>query len=154
MAKNNCRKGFVEVPQMTLNALKSLLFGNEGVDLSSIINDLKPNENDELTAINVGLVYKGLTPEVDKSTRYYRDYMTLVKWEFVGVSLILGVVKVKRFTKWFDQKTQKLDDEWKEDDRIQVYGFDQWLENSTKEDDIISELKERFPAPKPQESAI
>ena len=154
MAKNNCRKGFVEIPQMTLNALKGLLFSKEGVDLSAIINDLKPNESDELTAINVGLVYKGLTPEVDKSTRYYRDYMTLVKWEFVGISLILGVVKVKRFTKWFDQKTQKLDDEWREDEGVQCYGFDQWLENSTKESEIIEELKARFPAPKPQEPAI
>ena len=150
MAKNNCRKGFVEVPQMTLNALKGLLFGNEGVDLSSIINDLKPNEDDELTAINVGLVYRGLTPEIDKSTRYYRDYMTLVKWEFVGVSLILGVVKVKRFTKWFDQKTQKLDDAWREDEGVQVYGFDQWLEKSTNESEIIAELKEKFPAPNPE----
>ena len=154
MAKNNCRKGFVEIPQMTLNALKGLLFGNEGVDLSAIINDLKPCEGDELTAINVGLVYKGLTPEIDKSTRYYRDYMTLVKWEYVGVSLILGVVKVKRFTKWFDQKAQKLDDEWREDEGIQCYGFDQWLEKSTNESEIITELKERFPAPKPQESAL
>ena len=155
MAKNNCRKGFVEVPQMTLNALKGLLFTNEGgVDLSSIINDLKPNENDELTAINVGLVYRGLTPEIDKSTRYYRDYMTLVKWEFVGVSLILGGVKVKRFTKWFDQKTQKVDEEWREDEGVQFYGFDQWLEKSTNEGEIIEELKEKFPAPKPQESAI
>lgn len=150
MAKNNCRKGFVEIPQMTLNALKGLLFGNEGVDLSAIINDLKPDENDELTAINVGLVYKGLTPEIDESTRFYRDYMTLVKWEFVGISLILGVVKVKRFTKWFDQKTQKLDDAWREDEGVQVYGFDQWLEKSTKEGEIIEELKAKFPAPKPQ----
>ena len=154
MVKSNCRKGFVEVPQMTLNALKGLLFGNEGVDLSNIINDLQPNENDELTAINVGLVYRGLTPEIDKSTRYYRDYMTLVKWEFVGVSLILGVVKVKRLTKWFDQKTQKLDDEWREDEGIQCYGFDQWLEKSTNENEIIAELKAKFPAPKPQESTL
>lgn len=154
MARNNCRKGFVEIPQMTLNALKGLLFGKEGVDLSAIINDLKPYESDELTAINVGLVYNGLTPEIDKSTRYHRDYMTLVKWEFVGISLILGVVKVKRFTKWFDQKTQKLDDEWREDEGVQCYGFDQWLENSIKESDIISELKEKFPAPKPQEPAL
>lgn len=154
MAKNNCRKGFVEIPQMTLNALKGLLFGNEGVDLSSIINDLKPNENDELTAINVGLVYKGLTPEIDKSTRYYRDYMALVKWEFVGVSLILGVVKVKRLTKWFNQKTQKLDDEWREDEGVLCYGFDQWLEKSTNESEIIAELKAKFPAPKPQEPAL
>lgn len=154
MARNNCRKGFVEVPQMTLNALKGLLFGNEGVDLSAIINDLKPSNDDELTAINVGLVYRGLTPEIDKSTRYYRDYMTLVKWEFVGVSLILGVVKIKRSTKWFDQKTQKLQDEWREDDEIQCINFDRWLENSTNEEEFIAELKEKFPAPKPQEPAL
>lgn len=155
MAKNNCRKGFVEIPQMTLNALKGLLFGNEGVDLSSIIKDLASDEdNTDLTAINVGLVYKGLTPEIDKSTRYHRNYMTLVKWECVGVSLILGVVKVKSFTKWFDQKAQKLDDEWREDEGIQCYGFDQWLEKSTSESEIIAELKEKFPAPKPQEPAL
>lgn len=145
MAKNNCRKGFVEVPQMTLNALKGLLFGNEGVDLSSIINDLKPNDNDQLTAINVGLVYKGLTPEVDKNPRYHRDWNAIVKWEYLGISLIMGIVKVKSFRKRFNSSTQTFEEEWDEDEGVQCYGFDQWLETSTNENEIINEIKKAFP---------
>ena len=154
MAKNNCRKGFVEIPQMTLNTLKGLLFDNEGVDLSNIINDLKPNENDELTAINVGLVHKGLTPEIDKSARYVREWNSLIKWEYVGISLILGVVKVKRYTKSFDTSNHEISNEWKENDGVCCYGFDQWIDATTKESDIIDELKKTYPLKNSDGNAI
>lgn len=149
MARNNCRKGFVEVPQMTLNALKGLLFGNEGVDLSSIINDLKPNDNDELTAINVGLVYRGLTPEIDKSTRFTNEWDTLVKWEFVGISLIMGIVKIKVSRSSYSSSSNSFG-EWKTNDEIIVKGFDEWLSASTDENEIRGIIIDKF-APKTQD---
>ena len=152
MARKDCRKGFVEIPQMTLNALKGLLFGKEGVDLSAIINDLKPNENDELTAINVGLVYKGLTPEIDKTTRFTNEWETLVKWEFVGISLILGVVKIKVWRSHFINSTNKFQ-EWETSGDVVVKGFDEWLEASTNEEEIRSKIIEKYGTkeePKPQ----
>lgn len=148
MAKNNCRKGFVEIPQMTLNALKGLLFGNEGVDLSSIINDLKPNDNDELTAINVGLVYRGLTPEIDKTTRFTNEWDTLVKWEFVGFSLILGIVKIKISKSCYSSSSNSFG-EWKTNDEIFVRGFDEWISASTDENEVRGTILDKF-APKPQ----
>lgn len=130
MAKNNCRKGFVEIPQMTLNALKGLLFGNEGVDLSNIINDLKPNENDELTAINVALVHKGLTPKVDETTRYEKDWKRLFRYEYAGISLILGIVKVKKSCSYFNDSNNTFG-EWEIEDNIECMGLDRWLELGT-----------------------
>lgn len=136
---------------MTLNALKGLLFTNEnGVDLSTIINDLKPNPDDELTAINVGLVYNGLTPEIDKTTRFVPNYNEIIKYEFVGISLILGVVKVKVSTRRFDNYNKYEWDEWKTENVVNAYGFDQWLEWSTDENAVMKTVEEKFPKPKPQ----
>ena len=143
MAKNNCRKGFVEIPQMTLNALKGLLFDNEGVDLSSIINDLKPNENDELTTINVALVYKGLTPKVDETTRYKKDWKRLYRYEYVGLSLILGIVKVKVSCSYFNESNNTFG-VWEEDNDIQMRGLDEWLEMSTDIQTTKSEIIEQY----------
>lgn len=151
MAKSNCKKGFVEVPRMTLNALKGLLFTNEnGVDLSTIINDLKPNPDDELTAINVGLVYNGLTPEIDKATRFVPNYDELIKYEFVGISLILGVVKVKVSTRRFDNYNKYEWGEWKTENVVNAYGYDQWLEWNTDENAVMKTVEEKFPKPTPQ----
>jgi hypothetical protein len=155
--KTNCRKGFVEVPQMTLNALKGLLFGKEGVDLSSIIKDLAPDENNtELTEINVGLVYKGLTPKVDENPRYEFSYDSLVKFEYVGISLIMGIVKVRRYER--DYNHYGNDYSWKEDWRcvsegVECYGFDQWLEMNTDEKVAMKAIEDKFPKPQPQEPA-
>lgn len=152
MAKSNCRKGFVEVPQMTLNALKGLLFGAEGVDLSSIIKDIAPDENNtELTAINVGLVYKGLVPEIDKATRFEKNYDSIVKYEFTGFSLIMGVVKVKRSVRNYNHYGSDYKwEEWRENDDICCYGFDQWLEWSTDEKAIMMDIEEKFPKSTPK----
>jgi hypothetical protein len=153
MAKITCRKGFVEVPRMTLNALKGLLFTNEnGVDLSTIINDLKMGKDDELTAINVGLVYNGLTPKIDESTRYAREYDTIRRYEFVGVSLIQGIVKVKSAYKRYDHYDKyELESEWHEEEDIAAYGFDQWEEWSTDIVAVTNELYAKYPKPQTAE---
>jgi len=144
MAKNNCRKGFVEIPQMTLNALKGLLFNSEnGIDLSAIINDLRPDPQDELTAINVGLVYKGITPNIDQTTRYKIDWKRLYRYEYVGISLILGIVKVRKSIAYFNESSNSLG-EWEKEDGVEVKGFDEWLEMGTSSDDALKELIEKY----------
>lgn len=142
---------------MTLNALKGLLFGKEGVDLSSIIKDLAPDENNtELTEINVGLVYKGLTPKVDENPRYEVNYDTLNKYEFVGISLIMGVVKVKMSRRNYNHYGEKYgwEEEWHTEDGVQCYGFDQWLEMNTDEKVATKAIEDKFNKPKPQEPVI
>lgn len=85
-------KNFVEVPIGTLSALKNMLFNNEGVDLSSIIEDLsKPN--DDLTAINIALTYKGFKPDIDSNPRYYQyPSGRVTRYDFIKYSLILDKV--------------------------------------------------------------
>lgn len=67
----------IEISQMTLSAIKSLLFNsNDGIDVSPIIEDLyTKDEEKDLLAINVALIMKGAKPEIDMSPRfvYYTD---------------------------------------------------------------------------------
>ena len=93
MAKQN--NGIVEMPAVTLNAIKSLLFTDKGgVDLSNIINDLGGSD---LTAINVALVHKGAKPQIDTRSRYEWNYGTkYYRLDFVQFSLILNKVECKR----------------------------------------------------------
>ena len=75
------KNGMVEISAMTLNALKQLLFSEDGVNLTSIVDDLAAGGKDkDLSAINVGLTFKGIKPEMDMSPRwgnfneYWRRY--------------------------------------------------------------------------------
>ena len=106
MAKN--LNASVTIPASTLNALKGLLFNSEdGVDLNPIIKDLAVgNANEDLIAINVGLVFKGLTPEIDTTIRYSKDYKELVQYTFVSYSMIRDLVTFERKTiaKWDSEK--------------------------------------------------
>lgn len=90
------KKGFVAVPKATMSALKGLLFGSEGTNLTSIIEDLG---NDDLTAINVGLVFKGLKPSFEgERVRYSSGFRSYSKYEFESYSLILGTIRAKKTT--------------------------------------------------------
>lgn len=80
---------FVTIPRQTLNTLKSLLFSENGTDLSKIIDDLSFGKNDDLTAINVALTFKGLKPQIDASARKDYNGNQLV---FVNYSLINDAV--------------------------------------------------------------
>lgn len=86
---------YTNIPNITLNALKQLLFTQEGgTDLSNIIADLG---GDDLTAINVGLVHKGIAPKIDEQSRYEKNYGTrFFRYDFVRCSLIRNKVEVKR----------------------------------------------------------
>lgn len=138
------RKGFVEVPQTTLNALKNMLFSNnEGVDLSNIISDLTPNaENKDLTAINVALTHKGVRVNIDERPHYRHDYKNrFYQYDFKGYSLILGVVKVT--STYCELKEDGTIGTLNEDPNIHLYGFDQWEEMTTDFEDIRTKIAER-----------
>lgn len=119
------RKGFVEMPTTTLNAIKHLLFGNDGVDMSAIIDDLATDERSrDLVAINVALAYKGAKIDINTESRYKHQFGKFItRYDYVGHSLIMGVVKVKTI----EYKVENGDlVKTKENDTISCYGFDQW----------------------------
>lgn len=86
------QKGFVEMPVTTLNCLKSMLFSKEGgVDLTNIINDLG---GDDLSAINVALIHKGVKPQIDESPRFEHSWRkSFFRYELVRYSLLLDKVE-------------------------------------------------------------
>ena len=115
----------VEIPAITLNALKGLLFNSEnGVDLSGIINDLG---GDDLTAINVALAFKKLVPEIDRKLRYSLSYSkdNYTVYEYQNFSLIRGTVEVIKQTIYFDNRREP----YSVQDTITI---EKWYELSTK----------------------
>lgn len=91
------------VNNATLNAIKNLLFSNNGTDLSAIVNDLN-TENDDLTAINVALVYKGANVEINKNTRYKYNYNNkFYVYNYISHSLIRDCVKVALNTMRYEE---------------------------------------------------
>ncbi len=115
----------VEIPAITLNALKGLLFNSDnGVDLSGIINDLG---GDDLTAIHVALAFKKQVPEIDRKLRYSlsysKDYYTV--YEYQNSSFIRGTVDVMKQTIYFDNRREP----YSESDNISLKT---WYELSTE----------------------
>ena len=90
----------VEISTMTLNALKQLLFSEDGVNLTNIVNDLVAGgKNEDLSAINVGLTFKGIKPEMDMSPRWgdFNEYWCrYIAYTPTGYSLILDRVTFKK----------------------------------------------------------
>jgi hypothetical protein len=151
-------KSMVNISAATLNALKQMLFSNEnGVNLTTVINDLSSglNQNADLVAINVGLSYKGITPEIDKTTRYddFSEYWRQFRrFEFISYSLILDMVKVKPI-----EITRKKDaDEWEEKElEPMVFTLEHWMGMTTSPDEYVKKINEKYPLPEtPQEAAI
>ena len=143
------RKGFVEVPTTTLNALKNMLFDNEvGVDLSSIISDLtfQPEQRD-LTAINVALAYKGVRVQIDARPHYSYDWKNRYnRYDYVGHSLILGIVKAKRtLLELAEDGTERVVSVY---ENIEGYSFDQWEEFNTDLSTILAIIEEKTKVPK------
>ncbi len=138
-------QNWVKVPAQTLNAVKNILFGKEGVDLSPIVNDLALNEKEkDLTAINVALTFMGAKIDIDTKSRYTHNYgRNIVEYVHMGNSLILGGVKVlKRYYKVNDNKELEL---VSEDNNIVFYGFDQWNEMGSSLEEIIEKATEKLP---------
>lgn len=93
------KKGFVQIPETTLNALKNMLFTNDGgVDLSNIINDLTLNEETaDLMAINIALVHKGIKPQIDTRSRFEYNYSNkYFTYQFKHFSLISGIITAEK----------------------------------------------------------
>lgn len=85
------------VPNTTLNAIKNLLFSDNGVDLTSIVNDISTTQNKDLMAINIALVYKGAKIDINTETRYKYEYSNIYEeFTYLSHSIILGIVEVKR----------------------------------------------------------
>ena len=124
MKQNN--KGMVEIPTVTLNALKGLLFSDNGnIDLTPLINDLSVGLDEgrkDLMAINVALTIKGLKPEIEVPKISYKGDWRMVKVYFYqGFSLIEGVAAFEvHQIRWNDNR-------WKGDNRVykEVLGLGQ-----------------------------
>lgn len=130
--KETCKKGFVEIPEVTLKALKGLLFTDKnGVDLSPIINDLSSENERDLTAINVALTFKGMKPEIDKTTRYSGEWHAMCEYEYISYSLILGTVTCKVTT--YSLKGEKLE---VGNTREESIDYNRWMELPTNRKEI------------------
>lgn len=79
------------VPATTLNAIKNLLFSDNGVvDLSGIVDDLCPAEEvRDITAINVALAYRKTKLDFDMTPRVVWNEKVFTPVKF---SIIHGVV--------------------------------------------------------------
>lgn len=137
------KKGFVEVPATTLNALKNMLFTDNGVDLSPIINDLVADyASKDLTAINIALAYKGVKVDIDERPHYSYDWRNRYnRFDYIGYSIILGVVKVKRTLVEVAENGEEKDVSTYEG--VECYGFDQWAEFDTDLSAIYAKIAER-----------
>lgn len=150
------QNGMVEISAMTLNALKQLLFSEDGVNLTSIVDDLAAGGKDkDLSAINVGLTFKGIKPEMDMSPRwgnfsdYWRQYTAYTP---VGYSLILDRVTYKKCNISRDKEK----DEWTsgevyEDSMPMV----DWLNLTTDKADVdafVAKVLEKYPIVEKQSS--
>lgn len=143
------QNGMVEISAMTLNALKQLLFSESGTDLSGIVKDLVAGgKNEDLSAINVGLTFKGIKPEMDMSpcwgnfNEYWRQYSAYTP---IGYSLILDRVTYKKC----EISRDKEKDEWisgkvYEDSMPMI----DWLNLTTEKADVdafVAKMLEKYP---------
>lgn len=136
MAKQNY--GMVEMPAVTLNAIKSLLFTDKGgVDLSNIINDLGGSD---LMAINVALVHKGAKPQIDTRSRYEWNYGTkYYRYDFVSFSLILNKVECKKVA----YNLLESGDAEETGSYDTVIDLQDWLSKTTNAQDIVDIINKR-----------
>ena len=93
--KNTNTTEQVLVNKSTLSAIKQMLFGKTGTDLTNIVNDVTLGDNDDLAAINVALAFQGFKPEVDKTPRFKSGWKGYSKYEVIKSSLITGLLRVK-----------------------------------------------------------
>lgn len=143
------KNGMVEISAMTLNALKQMLFSEDGVDLTGIVNDLVAGgKNKDLSAINVGLTFKGIKPEMDMSTRwgnfndYWRQYCAYAP---ISYSLILDRVTFRRCEISRDKDKNK----WSSSKACEgSMSLTDWLNLTTEKADVdafIANVLEKYP---------
>ena len=130
--KQKSSSSIVKVPKSTLMAIKSMLFNSDnGVDLSAIINDLASVQQDQdLTAINVALVFKGITVDTGENVRYKPDYRSYYENTFENASIILDQVAYSyKYYRAQDDGTYK-----ESDYGLATCSVSEWLEMSTELD--------------------
>lgn len=143
------KQSMVEISTMTLNALKQLLFSEDGVDLTGIVNDLAAGgKNEDLSAINVGLTFKGIKPEMDMSPRwgnfneYWRQYSAYIP---VGYSLILDCVTYRKC----EISRDKEKDEWTSGKAYEEsMPMADWLNLTTEKTEVdafVAKMLEKYP---------
>ena len=125
----------VSMPVSTLNCIKQLLFKEGGVDVAPLIKDLTLGEdNEDLVAINVALVLKGVKPEVDTQTRYRTGYQCFYREDFVSYSLIHDKVTTRTTrlvtTEHGDAKVDR-------DLDRSVYSLSEWLAMEINPDKVM-----------------
>ena len=146
----------VEISAMTLNALKQLLFVEDGVNLTGIVDDLVAGgKNRDLSAINVGLTFKGIKPEMDMSPRwgnfneYWRQYSAYTP---TGYSLILDRVTYKKC----EISRDKEKDKWASGEvREDSMPMADWLNLTTNKADVdafVAKILEKYPVIREQSS--
>lgn len=142
MKKSANHKGFVSIPAVTLNALKNMLFVNEGgIDFTNVVNDLaQDDEHRDLTAIHLALVHKGVHIDIDKATRYEHSWKNnIIKHEYVGYSLLLGFVKVQSYDCHIDENGDLVVD--RKRDHISGYDFNRWYEWTTDVATLLDKIE-------------
>lgn len=140
----NCKKGFVEMPIQTLNAVRKMLFSNEGgVDLTAIVNDITASdEYRDLTAINVALAYKGVEIDIDKRPRFEYDWKNrYTRYDYVGYSLILEFVKVRRTVVEVSENGEE--NVVSTYDHTECKDFTQWAEMEVEKSSVLAKIAER-----------
>jgi len=148
------QNGMVEISAMTLNALKQLLFSEDGVNLTSIVDDLAAGGKDkDLSAINVGLTFKGIKPEMDMSPRwgnfndYWRQYSAYTP---TGYSLILDRVTYKKCEISRDKEKNEWTSSKVYEDSMPMAD---WLNLTTEKADVdafVAKILEKYPVVKEQ----
>ena len=141
MKQNN--PTMVAVPVATLNCIKSLLFNSEdGVNLKGIVDDIAgAEENRDLTAINVGLAFKGIVPEIDNKPRFesLSWEKSITKFELLHVSVITNKVRVRITKQLCNKECQWVDSK---EDRESIITLDKWLEMKTTCEDFAKEIED------------
>ena len=120
---------FVSFPKSTLAALKAMLFGESGTDLSKIISDLSFGEENDLIAINVALTFKGIKPEIDKTPHYESNWNTITKYELIGYSQINQAVTATSYTSHYN-KNEKTFNGWEEGGEVMM-PLEKWYNLTT-----------------------
>ena len=130
-----------KISAATLNCIKQLLFSQngEGVDLNPIVQDLG---GDDMTAVNVALVFKGVKPEIDTNPRYgncSKYWKSYEKYEFVKYSLILDKVEVNVTEFTFNPETGTFTDK-----KLvpKFFSLKDWLNLADTPAKFIADIKE------------
>lgn len=100
----------ITVNSATLSGIRKLIFAKNGLDLTNIINDLNIYQNDEnadLLAINLAIVYAGVKPEITPVVYDHWGKNKISKYTCVNYSLIQGTVIYTEVAIEFNEETQQ-----------------------------------------------